>query len=214
MKPWSQKRQIKSSQLAPFPCPSPLAAVRLQKLVELAVITFERGWNPGTAGNFSIRQDDELVWQSPSGVLKGQLQASQFLPIHLTSALCVNPEAAKASDETPLHLAIYRADPTARAVMHVHSPNVIRSSRQSPLEFCQQEIQKAFGEKTHDTKTKIPVIDNTQDMIGLAKKVKKHLDLNIKILILREHGVYAWGREPDEAFHRLEALEFLCKTQK
>lgn len=206
------RKRLKPVVNAPFPVPSPLTHARLKIIVELARLTFERGWNPGTGGNFSVRQDDVCVWQSPSGLMKGKLQASQFIPVNITSEQPINPQSAKASDETPLHLAIYRADPTARAVMHVHSPAVIRASRQKKLEISGQEMQKALGLKTHEAKIDIPVIANTQDMSGLAQKVASSLDLTSKVLVLKDHGVYAWGREPEEAFHRIEALEFLCQT--
>ncbi|MES2743975.1 MAG: class II aldolase/adducin family protein [Bdellovibrionota bacterium] len=32
-------------------------------------------------------------------------------------------------------------------------------------------------------------------------------------MVLQGHGVYAWGRTPDEALFRIEALEFLCQLR-
>jgi methylthioribulose-1-phosphate dehydratase len=108
---------------------------------------------------------------------------------------------------------IYRIDPEARAVIHVHSPWTLIKARSGKLEFAQQEMQKALGLKTHDAELRIPVFPNTQEMESFARELEgASWDRQGKLFILKDHGVYGWGREPEEAFCRIEALEFLCQT--
>jgi methylthioribulose-1-phosphate dehydratase len=197
----------------PFPQPGPLAMMRLRRLLTLAQRSYQRGWHPGTGGNFSVRESVQLMWQSPSGVPKGDLQVAQFLPVDIQQAAMIGPAPGKPSDETPLHAVFYRLDPQANTVIHGHCPGIIRWARQAQS-FCGQELQKVFAKANPDQALDICVLDNTQDMTQLAKQLASSTwPREPKVLVLRDHGAYAWGREPDEAFNRLESLEFLCLTQ-
>ena len=65
--------------------PSPLTAILLKDLCQLAKHAYLQGWTPATAGNFSIKESDRIVWMSPSGKDKGNLQANQFIAVDLQS---------------------------------------------------------------------------------------------------------------------------------
>lgn len=205
------------TQFAPFVTnsayPSPLSKSYLKRTLELARQSFDRGWHPGTGGNFSVRGSASLAWVSASGRHKGLMQLSDFLPIDIQTAKPGLGIYQKPSDETALHCAIYRFDGSARAVIHVHTPYTVAAAR-TELRLGENEMLKVFGLKTHEAEIVIPVIPNTQDMEALGQTVAKDLDASLKVLILEGHGVYAWGRDPDEAMYRIEALEYLCQTQK
>lgn len=207
--PW--KRRAKPSPYPhALPAPSALAKQDLKKTVELAQKSFERFWHPGTGGNFSVRDHGDLCWVSPSGKHKGQLRWQDFLAVNFQRAELVQPCYSKPSDETALHCAVYRADPSARAVIHCHPPHAI-ALLQGPMKLAQNEMLKVFGLNTHDAEIDIPWLPNTQDMQGLGQSVT--LDSKLKILMLGGHGLYAWGKSPDEAMYRIEALEFLCQLR-
>ena len=205
VQPWIT---IRSSRHA-LPVPSPLAKQDLRRTTQLATQSADRSWHPATGGNFSV-WDQDLCWVSPSGKHKGLLKWIDFLPVDFQSAELIQPCYAKPSDETALHCAVYRADPSARAVMHVHPPHATALVGKDFV-LSNNEMLKAFGYKTHDLEITIPCIPNTQDMEGLGRTVA--LDLDLQLLVLEGHGVYAWGRNPDEAMFRIEALEFLCQLR-
>lgn len=192
--------------------PSPLSKHYLKRVLQLSQLSFERGWHPGTGGNFSVRSGPNVAWVSASGRHKGQLRLSDFLPIDVSSALPLAGIYQKPSDETALHCAIYRSDPQVRAVLHVHTPYTVAAGR-GQLKLRDNEMLKVFGLKSHDAEITIPILSNTQDMEGLGQSVAPHLDHQLKVLLLEGHGVYAWGSNPDEAMYRIEALEYLCQTQ-
>lgn len=198
----------------PFPLPTPLQSIELKTLVGLTRRTYERGWNFATAGNFSIRGSNRLMWQSPSGVNKGNMYPQQFVPVDIDSLYSPRPDAARPSDETPLHAGIYRNAPMARAVLHVHSPALVRESqRREAMVFEGQEMGKAFGAVEFSERIEIPMIPNTQDMEALGQIVQNHMNPNIPVLILKGHGIYAWGPSSETALSYIEGLEFLCQTQ-
>ncbi|RYZ54695.1 MAG: methylthioribulose 1-phosphate dehydratase [Proteobacteria bacterium] len=194
----------------PLPVPSALAKQELKRTTALATQSANRSWHPATGGNFSVRDGDDLCWVSPSGKHKGMLEWTDFLPVDYQKAELVQPCYAKPSDETALHCAVYRADPTARAVMHVHPPHTTALVGKD-FKLSDNEMLKAFGFKTHEIDVTIPSLPNTQDMDKLGQDVK--LNLELKLLVLEGHGVYAWGKTPDEAMFRIEALEFLCQLR-
>ncbi len=197
------------SSLHPFVQPSPLLKRDLKRLLELAQLSFSRAWNPGTGGNFSLRQDQNLCWVSASGKHKGLLTVEDFLPIGINDAQPVAPCLRKPSDETALHCAIYRASEEARAVLHVHTPHTVAMVKK-PLLLSDNEMLKVFGFPTHETEIEVPSLPNTQDMQNLGLSVAPYLNHQLKVLVLEGHGVYAWGRTADEAMYRIEALEYLC----
>jgi len=208
--PWTRPSPtLSTSSLHPLPVPSALAKQDLKRTTVLATQSANRSWHPATGGNFSVR-DGDICWVSPSGKHKGMLEWTAFLPVDYATAALVQPCYVKPSDETALHCAVYRADPNARAVMHVHPPHTTALVGKD-FQLSNNEMLKAFGLKTHETNVIIPSLPNTQDMDRLGQDVQLNLDL--KLLVLEGHGVYAWGRNPDEAMFRIEALEFLCQLK-
>jgi methylthioribulose-1-phosphate dehydratase len=62
----------------------------------------------------------------------------------------------------------------------------------------------------------IPVLNNSQDMPKLALELESRLarvQPAPSALLLRGHGIYAWGPTVDEAEHVVEALEQLLSCE-
>ncbi len=71
-----------------------------------------------SAGNLSMRIED-VVLTTPRRVWLEQMQAEVCVAIDSTGAVIEGDR--RPSSETPFHLAIYRAMPEVRAVVHTHS---------------------------------------------------------------------------------------------
>ena len=201
----------------PFPKPSPLEQVLLRELVAVAKRCYDRGWSHGTAGNFSLRGTNGIVWQSPSGLSKDDLNPDHFVAIDIDSVEAVGPQAARASDEMPVHLGIFRAVASAKTVVHTHPPNLVTASRSGEnLVFQGEEMAKRLGVSDHLAKVELPVIANVtpKDMPAMATDTKKHINPDVPLVTLAAHGVYAWGNSPLEALSFIEAAEFLCLTNR
>jgi methylthioribulose-1-phosphate dehydratase len=194
----------------PYIKPTGFEAALLRELVGVAARCYERGWTAGTAGNFSLRVHPNLMWISQSGVCKGELRWDRFIPLDIADGIqTIEANYRKPSDESALHAAILRQVPTARAVVHVHPQSIVSASlRPNGLEFEGLEMEKALGIPTHAATLSIPVVDNTQDIVGLAQAMK--LQSNLPVLMLRGHGVYAWGSTPQQALNYVEGLDHLC----
>jgi ribulose-5-phosphate 4-epimerase/fuculose-1-phosphate aldolase len=86
-------------------------------LVRLAKSLFDRGLTPGASGNISVRCGDELLC-TPTNSCLGFLEAARISKVSMTGEHMSGDPPTK---EMPLHLAIYAARPSARAVAHLHS---------------------------------------------------------------------------------------------
>lgn len=175
-----------------------------------------RGWAPATAGNFSGRIDDRHAAITVSGRDKGRLTEHDFLLVDLDGNVVDGD--GRPSAETPLHLQLYRHDPSIRAVLHTHSPNqtvagrVLAHERAGAIRFEGYELLKAFsGVGTHATSVELPVFANTQDMHALAHEVDARLGRADRLFgyLIDGHGIYAWGTDLADAVRHLEAFDFL-----
>ncbi len=208
---------MKTATQNPFPKPTALEKVLLRELVRCAKSCYDRGWSWGTAGNFSLRGQNGIIWQSPTGLNKGALDPTLFIPVELATMQLVTPEKLRPSQEMPVHIGIFRAVPEAMAVVHTHSPNLVALSRSGkPIEFQGDEMQKHLGSKDHLEKCVIPVVKNPtpQEMPALADGIAPFIDRKVQMVVLATHGVYAWGKTPMEALSYIEAAEFLCQTRR
>ena len=128
-----------------------------------------------------------------------------------SSGLCL-PRNDKPSAETLLHSTIYKHT-NAGAVFHVHTTNStllsILSPQSSVLTFSDLEMLKGLGFKTHDVKVTIPIIENNQDMKYLATIAPSYINEDVPGLLLKGHGIYAWGKTPQETKRHIEIFEFL-----
>jgi methylthioribulose-1-phosphate dehydratase len=177
-----------------------------------------RGLAPATTGNYSVRLDDGRIAVTVSGRHKGRLGQDDVTQIDLDGqALYAKPPSAEAL----LHASVYRLYARVQAVLHVHSMPSITLTRLLPqgsdvvLEGY-ETLKILPGVTTHDTRVVIPVFENSQDMPALARVVEARLvtlQPAPSALLLRGHGVYAWGATVEEAEHVVEALELLMSCE-
>ncbi len=172
------------------------------------------GFMACTAGNVSVLLEREpwVAAMSPSGMDKGQLKPADFIRIG-ADAKPLPPDNRKPSDEALLHMRIYQAT-GCQAVCHGHPPHATALSMAAGREIVSRgiEMQKAFaGTATHHGECRIPVVENSQDMEELATFVLAARQAAIPAVLVRGHGVYAWGGTIREASRHLETVEWLSR---
>jgi 3-dehydro-4-phosphotetronate decarboxylase len=87
-------------------------------IVELGASFFRRGLTFGRTGNLSATDSDGTILMTPTGVSLERLDSGSLSRVTPDGQHIGGPPPTK---EAFLHLAIYRARPTARAVVHTHS---------------------------------------------------------------------------------------------
>jgi methylthioribulose-1-phosphate dehydratase len=178
-----------------------------------------RGWALGTSGNLSalITSDPLRLAISPSGVDKAELKTEQILMID-EHARVISNHAAKASDESPLHIRIIK-ERGAGAVLHTHSIwSTILSdihAADGGVAFEGYEMLKGLeGVKTHEHREWLPILENSQDMVALTETIGDTLGKHqsAHALLLRRHGLYSWGSNLAQAKRHVEIIEFLLEV--
>ncbi len=187
-------------------------------LVELSRSFYSRGWVLGTSGNFSavVSREPLRLAITPSGVDKGMLTAAQILQIDARGRLVSGSGAP--SSETLLHLSVVRGR-GAGAVLHTHSVWCTILSEafasQGGLAIQGYEMLKGLdGVRTHEHREWLPILENSQDIPGLARGVEAALAEYSRAhgFLIRRHGLYTWGRDLAGARRHAEILEFLVEV--
>lgn len=177
----------------------------------------ERGWVPASAGNLSVRLGPGRIAITRSGGHKGRITETDVMLVD-EEGRAADP-ALRPSAETLLHALIYRRFADAGAVLHGHSLANTVLSRQGieAVTIAGAELLKVFpGLPTHEASVAVPVFGNDQDMPRLAAVIAARWQGMGDIppgFLLAGHGVYVWGRDMDEAWNRLEGLEFLLECE-
>lgn len=188
-----------------------------QQIIDAGRFLYGRGWSPATSSNYSTRLSASEALLTVSGKHKGQLGLDDVLATDLAGN-SLEP-GKKPSAETLLHTQLYSWRPEIGAVLHTHSVNATVLSRLTPqdcIEFEDYELQKAFsGVSTHESRVRVPIFDNDQDIARLAAKVQPWLDAHPECVgyLIRGHGLYTWGAGMSDALRQIEAFEFLFECE-
>ena len=151
---------------------------------------------------------------TPSGVDKGTVQAGDLLIVDENAQIVEG--TGRPSAEALIHVAILRQRDAA-VVVHTHSvANTLLSLRPADLEIIGYEMLKALdGNTTHEHTETVPILDNSQEMVGFSARVEDMLSRkpDVHEFLMRGHGLYTWGRSFFEAKRHLETLEFLFEIE-
>lgn len=187
------------------------------EIIEAGRFLYGRGWSPATSSNYSTRLSPDEALLTVSGKHKGQLGPDDVLATDLAGN-SLEP-GKKPSAETLLHTQLYSWRPEIGAVLHTHSVNATVLSRLTAedfIEFQDYELQKAFnGICTHESRVRVPIFDNDQDIARLAAKVQPWLEAHPDCVgyLIRGHGLYTWGARMSDALRQIEAFEFLFECE-
>jgi methylthioribulose-1-phosphate dehydratase len=190
-----------------------------QVLGELSLIKQQfaaKNWFPGTSGNLSMRVgefDPEAFYFAitASGKDKSLTTPEDFLFVD-KSGRAVETTSLKPSAETQIHCEIYRLTGCG-AVFHVHTifNNLISEwfGEAGAVPAQGIELIKAFNIWEENAPISIPVLPNHADIPRIAELVEGVLNPAVPGILLRNHGIYAWGKNAFEAKKHLEAFEFI-----
>ena len=190
-----------------------------QQLADTGRFFHSRGWVLGTSGNLSsvLSREPLRLLISASGKDKGRLTPQDFLEIDGRGTVLAG--AGRPSDESPLHLVIV-GQRGAGAVLHTHSVWVTHLSdaraADGGVRLSGWEMLKGLsGVKSHDHTEWVPIVENSQDYAQLSADVIAALTKHpaCHAVLLKGHGLYAWGRDIDDARRHVEILEFLFEVE-
>lgn len=187
--------------------------VKWEEIADIKDELAERDWFMGTSGNLAIRTSNHPIefLVTASGKDKRKRTDEDFLLVDAHGNPLENTHL-KPSAETLLHCKIYEKT-NANCSLHVHTiaNNLISDiyADEGEIIFQGQEIIKAFGLWEEDAILKIPIVENYAHIPTLAEAFIPYLTEDYGAVLIKNHGITAWGRNGFEAKKILEASEFL-----
>ena len=166
-------------------------------------------------GNVSVRFKDIIVIK-PSGVNLYKLDYKNMVSVNLKDKNYTG--SFKPSSDTPTHIELYNRYDAIQSIVHTHSPYATSWAQAGSPIPC-------FG-TTH--------ADFWNDKIPITRKLKKkeietHYEKNTGLVIIEtleklntipsncpgilvnNHGVFTWGKSPEDAIKNAEAIEIIAK---
>ncbi|MDE5876837.1 MAG: L-ribulose-5-phosphate 4-epimerase [Muribaculaceae bacterium] len=169
-----------------------------------------------TWGNVSgIDRERGLVVIKPSGVSYDDMRAEDMVVVDLTTGKVVEGDLRPSSD-TPTHLAIYRAFPEVGGVVHTHS-TYATAWAQAGIDL--PNIGTTHADYFHDA---IPCTeDMTREEVEgdyeletgnvIVRRFKELNPVHTPGVLVKNHGPFAWGKDPHDAVHNAVVMEQVAK---
>ena len=176
------------------------------ELVEYNLVIF-------TWGNVSCRCGDYVVIK-PSGVKYENMCADDMVVLDLQGNRVegkYNP-----SSDTPTHLELYNAFPQVKGITHTHSsyatsfaqagmPLVPMGTTHADYFYgtipCTRNLTQEETEEAYEKNTGKVIVETFEDKDPNA----------IPGVIVRNHGIFAWGKDAHESVHNAVVMEEVAK---
>ena len=168
-----------------------------------------------TWGNVSgIDREKGLVVIKPSGVDYDVMKPEDMVVVDLQGNIVEGN--LKPSSDTPTHLAIYRAWPEVGSVVHTHSTFATGWS-QAGLDI--PNIGTTHADYFHEA---IPcTADMTEEEVNgayeletgnvIIKRFEGMNPMHTPGVLVKNHGPFAWGKDPHDAVHNAVVMEQVAK---
>jgi len=169
-------------------------------LLEVSQQMQKEGLVIGPGGNTSIKDEENVMWISPSGIPFIEMTIEDFVPIDLSTGKIIDSRLMPSS-EVPLHLLIYQARPDVNCVIHAHPPYVISlSAVDIPIEPLFPDFVVFLGHSV----PQIPYVTPCTEEMGelVAEQIKE-----TPSCVMKNHGAVTVGTSIKEAFTRMRVLE-------
>ena len=153
----------------------------------------------------------------PSGVDYDSMTADQMVVVDLATGKVVEGELRPSSD-TPTHLVLYRAFPEIGGIVHTHStyatawaqagkdlPNIgtTHADYFHNAIPCTDDMTAAQVQGDYELETGNVIVD---------RFIREHINpVHTPGVLVKNHGPFSWGKNPDEAVHNAVVMEQVAK---
>jgi L-fuculose-phosphate aldolase len=182
-------------------------AEQLEGICDICARLHARNLLAAGDGNVSALLEDGRIAITPSGVAKARLKPSDMAFLSPEGAVLTG----RPSTEQFMHLAIYRACPEARCVVHAHPPTAVAWTVARP------ELHELPSEGLPElilAAGRIPVVPYARPgSEGMGTALGPFLPEH-RLLLLARHGAVCWGEDLEEAYLGMERLEHVAQILK
>src|SRR5215212_4411852 len=158
-----------------------------------------KGFCAGNEGNHSYRIGENRILCTPTGISKGNLKPDDICTVDLEGNQISGKR--KRTSEILLHLAIYKARPDIKAVIHSHPPHATAFAIAAvDLPTCIHPEAEVFLGAVKTAKYVTP--GDTRLGESILPFVK---DSNT--ILLQSHGVVTYSQSLEQAYYKLEIVD-------
>ena len=189
-----------------------------QKVYKANIDLIRHGLVIFTWGNVSgIDREKGLVVIKPSGVDYDSMTADEMVVVDLAPGKVVEGELRPSTD-TPTHLVLYRAFPEIGGIVHTHStyatawaqagkdlPNIgtTHADYFHNAIPCTDDMTAAQVQGDYELETGNVIVD---------RFIREHINpVHTPGVLVKNHGPFSWGKNPDEAVHNAVVMEQVAK---
>ncbi|MGN6358958.1 MAG: class II aldolase/adducin family protein [Thermomicrobiales bacterium] len=155
-------------------------------------------------GNASVRVGD-VVYITPTGGVLGRMQPADLVQTTLDGVVCGGGVPSK---ELGMHLALYRARPAVRAVVHPHPAAAIAWSMRQPAPGL--DAIPATNAGFYIRAGQAPLLPYFPSGSRELHEAVAHLATDFAAVLLGNHGVIAGGATLLDAINCVEEIEQNC----
>lgn len=176
--------------------PSDLIVQTMQRI-------YAKGMTTTSGGNLSVLDAEGDLWITPSRVDKGNLTVEDIVCVRRDGTI---DGKHKPSSEYPFHLAILRARPDLRAVVHAHMPTLSAFAvvRRVPDTAVLPQARFVCGTVASSAYV-IPGSDE------LGRVIAERFTAGADCVSMENHGFVFGGESLQQAFERMETLEYTAR---
>ena len=184
-------------------------------ICELCRHFYQLGWASGTGGGISLKEGSR-IYMAPSGVQKERLLPEDIFVLDEEGAIQEEPgRGIQLSQCAPLFMHAYRMR-KAGAVLHSHSihANLVTQLFDKKFRIQGMEMQKGLEGYGAFDSLEVPIIENTAQERDLADSLGQAIADSPKThaVLVRNHGVYVWGRDWKQAKTQAECYDYLFQA--
>ncbi len=174
-----------------------------QEICEIGQRLYQKGFAAANDGNISYRIGEKEVLCTPTMICKGFMKPDDLCTVDMEAEQLSGRR--NRTSEIKLHLAIMKARPEVKAVVHCHPPHATAFGiAREPIPQCVlPEVEIFLGDvpiARYDT----PGSQNFADTI--LPFVHKS-----NVVILANHGTVSWGETVEQAYWWTEVLDAYCR---
>lgn len=171
-------------------------------LVDICARLYDRNLTASAGGNMSIRLNEEEILITPSGRNKGYLHEDELIVLNMEGEPLTK---GKPSIERFMHLALYKRNKDVNAIIHCHPLNCIALTMKgrikpdlTPEGVLLLGTVPTIGYYTPGTQELVSAVEACGDSMAI---------------LMERHGAITQGADLEEAYDRMEELEFQAKLQ-
>ena len=173
-----------------------------REVADASLILWERGWVANHDGNVSALSAPGRLVATPTSFSKRLCTADQLIIVDDRRRVVRGRN--RPFSEIGLHFLVYGRRPDVGAIVHAHPPYATaRACAGKALPCFLPESVVSLGRE-------IPLVSFAPPGAEAEKALEPYVDSH-DVVLLEQHGLFAWGADVETALLRFELAEHLCR---